>query len=83
MPVYWTRPGVGIKIATDAGVSQKYYAGKKYPSIALNIAVANRMCTELAAHDKSWAETASARIFWDSLLLSAAKAVDVFESRQG
>lgn len=83
MPVYWTRPGVGIKISADNGVTQKYYVGKKYPTIALNIAVANRMCTELAAHDKSWAESDSARVFFDSLLLSAAKAVEVFESRQG
>jgi hypothetical protein len=61
VPVYWTRPAVGIKIVFDGStVTQKYYFGIKYNSIAVNITLANRMCAKLCGQPKSWATSQAA-----------------------
>ena len=61
-------------------MTQRYYTGRKFNSIAVNILVAHKMAEKLVAHPREWAMSNEASTCFDNLpQLTAAAAHDKFE----
>lgn len=83
--VYWNRDTVGVKVkATDGdgaeGWTQRFYFGRKFPTIAVNILLAAKLCKHLAEHDAEYALSDAAYDFFTRLCITAAAAQDRYHA---
>lgn len=73
--VYWSRDAVGIKVKmTEGGWAQKFYFSRVYPTIAVNILLAAKMCHFLSDHDAEFVDTEAAWDYFTKINVSAADA---------
>lgn len=70
---------MGIKVnMPEGGWSQKFYFSRRYPTIAVNILLAAKMCQFLSDHDAFFVDTEEAWDYYTKLNVSACDALSRF-----
>ena len=76
--IYWNRPAGGVKMMEEGKESQKFYFSYCYSSIAVHIFLCNQMAEKWLNHELAWWQSDDGLAFFRLLLVTAARAEEVF-----